>query len=84
MKKRCLIKSRSLDNHLVNLEENFIVMKNNEVRINPAKCSFKVITRKFLIFMLIERGIKVNPHKYKVILEIRSLTIIKEVLSLNG
>ena len=35
-----LIKSRSLDNHLVDLNENFLVMKHNKVRINLAKCAF--------------------------------------------
>ena len=35
-----LIKFRSLGDHLMDLEENFIIMKNNKVRINLAKCVF--------------------------------------------
>ena len=32
------IKSQSLNDHLVDLKENFIVMKTYKGRINPAKC----------------------------------------------
>ena len=42
-----LIKSRSLDDHLANLEENFIVMQRNKVKINLAKCTFKVTVVNF-------------------------------------
>ena len=51
-----LIKFKSLDDHLTNLEENFIVIKNNKVKINPTKCAFRVIIGKFLGFTLIEWG----------------------------
>ena len=43
-----LIKSRSLHDYSVNLEENFIVMKNNKVKTNLVKCAFKVTVGKFL------------------------------------
>ena len=71
-----LNKSRSLEDHLMDLEENFIVMNNNNFRINSAKCVFEVMVRKFLGFMLIEKGIEVNLAKCKAILSIRSPTII--------
>ena len=74
-----LIKFRSLDDHLANLEENFIIMKNNKVKINPAKCAFGVIVGKFLGFMLIKKGIKVKLIKHKAVLEMRSPTTMKEV-----
>ena len=35
-----LIKFKNLDDHLADLEENFIIMKNSKVRINLAKCVF--------------------------------------------
>ena len=73
-----LIKFKSLDNHLANLEENFILMKNNKVRTNPAKCVFKAIVG-ILGFMLIEKGIEVNLVKSKAILEMRIPTIMNEV-----
>ena len=45
-----LIKSRSLDYHFMGLEDNFLVMKHNKVKINPAKCVFGVAIGKFLGF----------------------------------
>ena len=74
-----LIKSKSLDDYLVDFKENFIIMKNNKVRINPAKCAFGVTVGKFLGFILIEKRIEVNLNKCKAILERRSPTIVKEV-----
>ena len=56
-----LIKSKSLDDHLVDLEENVIMINNNKVRINSSKYVFKVTIRKFLRFMLTEKGIEANP-----------------------
>ena len=79
-----LKKSKTLEDHLVNLKENFGVMKANKVRINPMKCTFGVAVGKFLGFMLIKRGIEVNPIKCKAILEIRSSTMLKEVQRLIG
>ena len=78
------IKYRSLDDHLADLEENFLVIKHNKVKINLTKCIFVVAIEKFLRFMLIKRGIMVNSAKCKAILEIRSLTIVNEVQRLNG
>ena len=74
-----LIKSMSLNDYLVDLEENFVVMKNNKVKINLTKCVFKVIFGKFLGFMLTKRGIEVNLAKCRVIIEIRSPLFVKEV-----
>ena len=69
---------------MANLEENFIVMKNNNVNINLTKYAFKVLTSEFLGFMVIERGIKVNTTNFKAIIEMRSPTSMKEVQRLNG
>ena len=79
-----LIKSRTLEDHLVDLEENFGVIKKNKVRINLAKCTFGVAAGKFLRFILTERGIEMNLAKYKAILEMRSPIMLKEVQRLNG
>ena len=79
-----LIKSKTLEDHLIDLEENFSVMKENKVRINPAKCTFRMAVGKFLGFMLTKRGIKMNLAKCKVILEMRSPTTLKKVQRLNS
>ena len=72
-----LIKSKSLDDHLVDLGEKFSIIKHNKVRINPTKCIFGVVVGKFLGFMLTKREVEVNLAKYKAILEIWSPTTVK-------
>ena len=79
-----LVKSRSLDNHLADLEENLLIMKHKKVRINPTKCAFGVVVKKFLGFMLNKRGIEANSTKGKVIFEMQSSITMKEVQRLNG
>ncbi|KAK0578702.1 hypothetical protein LWI29_014838 [Acer saccharum] len=53
------------------------------MRLNPDKCAFGVSTRKFLGFMVHERGIEANPEKIKVILELQSPTTLKQVQGLT-
>ena len=64
---------------MIDLEENFGIMRANKVRINLTRCTFGVVTREFLRFMLVEKGIEVNLTKCKAILEMRSLAMLKEV-----
>ena len=78
-----LIKSRSLDNHLKDLKENFIVIRSNNVRINPTKCALGAMARKFLGFMLTKKGIEVNLANCKAIQEMRSLAIVNDVQRSN-
>ena len=73
------IKSRSLDDHLVDLKENFIMMQIKKVRINLIKYVFRVMSGNFQGFMLTKRGIEVNLTKCKVIPKMRSLTNVNEV-----
>ncbi|XP_060959302.1 uncharacterized protein LOC133030541 [Cannabis sativa] len=53
------------------------------MRLNPLKCVFGVGSRKFLRFMVNQRGIEANPVKIKALVEMRSLTKPKEVQSLT-
>lgn len=52
--------------------------------LNPAKCAFGVASRKFLGFMVSQRGIEANPEKIKAILEMQSPRSVKEVQRLTG
>jgi hypothetical protein len=40
-----------------------------QLKLNPAKCSFGVKTRKLLGFIVSDRGIEVDPDKAKAIQE---------------
>lgn len=37
------------------------------MKLNPAKCAFKVSTSKFLGFFVIENGIEVDPTQVRVV-----------------
>ena len=39
------------------------------MRLNPAKCTFEVKSRKLLGFIVSQKGIEVDPEKVKAILE---------------
>ena len=60
-----VVKSKEVSRHLKELEEVFAVLRRHKLRLNASKCSFSVGSRKFLGYMIIHRGIKVNPNQIK-------------------
>ena len=54
------------------------------MKLNPAKCAFGVLARKFLGFIVNHRGIEANPNKIKAVLDMPSSSGIKEVQRLIG
>lgn len=42
-----LIKSRTIEQHLVDLHEAFVVLRCFYMKLNPTKCAFNVESRKF-------------------------------------
>ena len=77
-----LIKSKKEKDHLDNLRETFNTLRQYSMKLNPSKCAFGVSSRKFLWFMVSQRGIYANPEKVRSILEMSSLKSVKEVQSL--
>ena len=58
-----LVKSIQEDDHLDDLKETFDTLRSYNMKLNPSKCTFRVTARKFLGFMVSQRGIEVNPDK---------------------
>ena len=79
-----LMKRKKLEQHLDDLRETFDILRKYQMRLNPAKCVFRVSFGKFLGFMVSQRGIKANPEKVKAILDMMSLRSVKEVQRLMG
>ncbi|XP_073131895.1 uncharacterized protein [Henckelia pumila] len=79
-----LVKSRTRDHFISNLEETFGTLRRYGVKLNPAKCVFGVKSGKFLGFVVTERGIEVNPEKVKILREIPSPSSVREVQRLTG
>ena len=70
--------------HLGDLRAIFEVLRNYKLRLNSSKCSFGVGSGKFLGYMVIHRGIEVNPDQIKATNNLRSLQNPKEVQKLTG
>ena len=79
-----LVKSRREKDHLEDLRETFNILRSYNMKLNPGKCAFKVTAGKFLGFMVSQRGIKANPDKIRVIIEMTPPRNVKEVQSFNG
>ena len=79
-----LVKSTTAELHIAHLSEAFQILRNYNMKLNPAKCAFRVSARKFLGFIVNHRGIKANPDKIKVVLDMPSSSGIKEVQRLMG
>ena len=79
-----LVKSLCENDHLDDLQETFNTLRSYNMKLNPSKCVFEVTARKFLGFMVSQRGIEVNPEKVRAIMELRPPRTVKEVQSLNG
>ena len=74
-----LVKSKEKKDHLDDLKEMFNTLRSYSMKLNPSKCAFGVSSRKFLGFMVSQKGIKANPEKVRAILEMSSPKTIKEV-----
>ena len=78
-----LVKSLDEERHLDDLQETFDTLRRYNMKLNPSKCAFGVSSGKFLGFMVSHMGIKANPNKIQVILDMEPPRNIKEVQSLT-
>ena len=78
-----LVKSTKSDLHSTHLSEAFQILRNYNMKLNPAKCAFGVSAGKFLGFIVNHRGIEGNPDKIKALLDMPSPSGIKEVQRLT-
>lgn len=55
-----LVKSKEAESHLEDLRETLDTLGKYQIKLNPAKCMFRVSSGKFLGFMVSQRGIEAN------------------------
>ena len=79
-----LVKSATTELHIAHLTEAFQILKEYNMKLNPAKCAFGVSAGKFLGFIVNNRGIEANPNKIRVVLDMPPPSNIKEVQRLTG
>ena len=65
-----IAKSKTEEEHLVNLRKLFKRLRKYQLRLNPAKFTFGVKSGKLHNFIVSQNGIEVDPDKVKPILEI--------------
>ena len=73
------VKSIWEDDHLDDLKETFNTLRSYNMKLNPNKCAFGMTARKFLGFMVSQRGIEVNPNKIQAIMELTPPKNVKEL-----
>ena len=79
-----VVKSTDFSQNLANLEQSFTRIRQHSLKMNPAKCAFRVLASNFLGFLVHSQGIEVDRNKTKVVLEARPLRNKKELQSLIG
>ena len=78
-----LLKSKEELAHLDDLKETFTTLRQYQMKLNPNKYAFGVASRKFLGFMMSQRGIEANPKKVQEILNMKSPKTVKEFQKLT-
>jgi len=79
-----VVKSHSVAQHLIDLEEVFGEIHKYNMCLNPEKYTFGVGSGKFLGFMITHKGIKANLDKCTMILEMHNPTNVGEVEKLKS
>ena len=62
-----VVKSKVEFEHINDLEKIFEILRRHKLHLNVAKCSFGVVSGKFLGYMVTHHGIKVNLDQIRAI-----------------
>ena len=79
-----VIKTRSHDDLISELEETFNSLRKFRWKLNPTKCVFGVPSGKLLGFIVSNRGIEANPEKITAITNMGASATVKDVQKLTG
>ncbi|CAN6571358.1 unnamed protein product [Malus baccata var. baccata] len=64
-----VVKSKTKEQHLVDLRQALIRMRIHKLKMNPKKCAFGVRAGNFLGFLVHQKGVEVDKNKSRAILE---------------
>ncbi|GJW39599.1 reverse transcriptase domain-containing protein [Tanacetum coccineum] len=79
-----VIKSRTEDEIVRDIEETFKTLREINMKLNPKKCTFGVEEGMFLGYKGNSKGLKVCPDKVDAVLSLPSPKCLKDVQKLNG
>ncbi|CAN6563557.1 unnamed protein product [Malus baccata var. baccata] len=64
-----VVKSKTEEQHLVDLKQALTRIRIHKLKMNPKKCAFRVRTGNFLGFLVHQRGVEVDKNKSRAIME---------------
>jgi hypothetical protein len=79
-----VVASKNKENHLADLAETFVNMRDARLRLNPEKCVFGVRQGKILGYLVSHRGIEANPTKIQAIINMTPPQSARDVQRLTG
>ena len=79
-----VVKSKTTDSLIADLEETFANLKRYRWKLNPSKCIFGVPSGIFLGYIVSARGIELNPNKVSTITNMKWPTYVKDIQKLIG
>ena len=79
-----VVKSKTTDNLIADLEQTFANLKRNRWKLNPSKCIFGVPSRILLGYIISARDIEPNPDKVFAITNMKWPTFVKDIQKLIG
>ncbi|GJY71572.1 reverse transcriptase domain-containing protein [Tanacetum coccineum] len=79
-----VIKIRTEDEIVRDIEETFQTLREINMKLNPKKCTFRIEEGMFLGYKVSTMGLKVCPDKVDVVLSLPSPKCLKDVKKLNG
>ncbi|GJU11563.1 reverse transcriptase domain-containing protein [Tanacetum coccineum] len=79
-----VIKSRTEDEIVRDIEETFKTLRKINMKLNPKKCTFGVEEGMFLGYQVNTKGIRICPDKVDAVLSLQSPKCLKDVQKLNG
>jgi hypothetical protein len=62
-----VVKSKKADQLMADIDQTFMKLRANDIKLNPEKCVFRVPRVMLLRFIVSERGIEANPEKISAI-----------------
>ena len=79
-----IVKSKTEEEMIIDLQETFDNMKKYKMKLNPKKCVFRIKSGKFLGYLVSQRGIDANPEKVQAVIDLVEPRNKHEVMQLTG
>ncbi|GJW68750.1 reverse transcriptase domain-containing protein [Tanacetum coccineum] len=79
-----VIKSKTEPKMITDVEETLLTLKKVNMKLNPKKCSFRMVEGKFLGYIVTSKGIRANLEKAKDVVNMPSPSNLKQMQWLSG